>query len=116
MADVEIWHNPACSKSRKALEIVREAGHRVHVVAYLEAPPTAERLREVLALLGVGPRELMRTGEAIYAELGLGDPALTADALVAAMVAHPVLIERPVVVTTRGAVIARPPERAHDVL
>jgi arsenate reductase (glutaredoxin) len=113
----ELWHNPRCSKSRGALERLREAGHEPELVRYLDAPPTAERLREVLALLGFeDPRQLMRTGEALYAELGLADETRP-DALIEAMVAHPRLIERPVVIRDgRRAVLGRPPESVDDLL
>lgn len=116
MTDFEIWHNSRCSKSRGALERLREAGHEPRIVRYLETPPTAERLREVLGLLGFeDPRRLMRTGEALYRELGLAGET-RAEALIEAMVAHPRLIERPVVIRDGcRAVLGRPPESV-DVL
>jgi len=116
MSDVEIWHNPRCSKSRAALELLLSRGVEPRVVLYLEAPPTVERLEEVLALLGVEPRALMRTGEAPYAELGLEAPDTSRADLLRALVEHPILIERPVVIAHGRAVVARPPERAVEVL
>ncbi len=116
MAEYVIWHNPRCSKSREALELLREEGVEPEVVHYLEAPPTAEALERVLSLLGVEPRALMRTKEAVYAELGLDDPALDRAALVDAMVKHPILIERPVVVHGDRAVIGRPPQDVLDLV
>ena len=113
---VEIWHNPRCSKSRTALELLRVTGVEPSVVLYLESPPSVERLDEVLGLLGVGPRDLMRKGEAPYQELGLSDPSLGREALVRALAENPILIERPIVIANGRAVVARPPERALDVL
>lgn len=112
---VEIWHNPKCSKSRQALALLEERGIGPQVVHYLETPPSAERLTEVLGLLGVGARALLRRGEASYESLGLA--AVTSEAeLVAAMAKHPELIERPVVIARERAVIGRPPERVLEVL
>ena len=112
----EIWHNPHCSKSRAALELLGKSERELLVIPYLETPPTATRIEQVLTLLGVEPRALMRTNEREYEERRLDDPKLSRAELVAAMVDAPVLIERPVVITERGAVIARPPERANEVL
>ncbi|TAL72441.1 MAG: arsenate reductase (glutaredoxin) [Rhodanobacter sp.] len=105
---IRIYHNPRCSKSRATLALL--AGREVEVVNYLDTPPDAAGLRHLLQLLGMTPRGLLRTGEAIYQELGLADPALDDDALIAAMLAHPILIERPIVVANGKAVIGRPPE------
>lgn len=116
MSDIEIWHNPRCSKSRQALALLQERGMNPRVVKYLEDPPTVARLEEVLRALGMEPRELMRKKEKPYAELGLGDPGRTRAELVRAMAEHPILIERPVIVRGRRAVVGRPPERALDVL
>lgn len=107
---VTLWHNPACSKSRRALEILKEVGCEVEVFAYLSTPPTVEQLKALLAMLAAGPRAIVRHKEALYAELGLA----SADdaALLEALAAHPTLIERPigVVVERQTAVVARPPE------
>lgn len=110
MTDTRLYHNPRCSKSRGALELLHERGIEPRIVAYLEAPPAAEEIRELLRLLALPARALLRTGEEEYAALGLGDPALSDDALIAAMAAHPRLIERPIFVHRGRAVIGRPPE------
>ena len=116
MTDVEIWHNPRCNKSRAALELLTSKGLTPRVVAYLESPPTNDRLDQVLAMLGMEPRELMRKGEPPYRELGLDDASLDRGTLIRAMVEHPVLIERPIVIANGRAVVGRPPERVLDVL
>lgn len=113
---VTFYHNPRCSKSRDALALLESRGIAPNVVRYLETPPDAPTLKHLLRLLGIGARELLRTGESEYVELGLDDPALDEDALVAAMVAHPRLIERPIAVEGRRAVIGRPPERVLELL
>lgn len=109
-----IWHNPKCSKSRQTLALLQERGEAVTIRRYLDDPPTAEELRAARALLGVPAIEMMRTGEALFAELGLArtDPDET---LIEAMASHPRLIERPMVLASGSAVIARPPERALDL-
>jgi arsenate reductase len=117
MARFEIWHNPRCSKSRQTLARLTDAGVTPVVVEYLTSPPSAARVQEVLRLLGFDdPRRLMRTAEPVYKELGLAgvtDPKN----LVAAMVAHPILIERPVVIKDgKRAVLGRPPENVDALL
>src|SRR5262245_64101601 len=116
MDDTRLYHNPRCSKSRGALELLREHGVEPRVIAYLETPPSAQELRELLRLLALPARALLRTGEEEYATLGLADPALSDDALIAAMAAHPRLIERPVFVHGGRAVIGRPPETVLSLL
>ena len=116
MAGMQYFHNSHCSKSRGALELLRERGIEPQVVAYLEQPPSAEQLRELLHKLGIDARGLLRTGEPEYTQLGLADAALGDEALIAAMVAHPMLIERPIFVHGDRAVIGRPPERVLDLL
>lgn len=116
MATTRLYHNPRCSKSRGALELLRERGVDPDVVHYLETPPSVDELRALLGLLGMKPRDLLRTGEEEYATLGLADPSLDDDALLAAMHAHPRLIERPVFVHAGRAVVARPPERVLELL
>jgi len=111
-----IYHNPRCSKCRSALQLLRDRGEEPTVVEYLKAAPSVEELEQILDLLGMQPRELMRTGEAIYREAGLDDPALDRRALLEAMVRNPILIERPIVIKNGRAVIARPPERALEIL
>ncbi|KZE34066.1 arsenate reductase (glutaredoxin) [Crenobacter luteus] len=110
MKDVTIYHNPRCSKSRETLALLTARGLAPTVIDYLETPPDAATLKTLLGLLGLSPRELMRKKEAEYAELGLADASLPDDALIAAMVAHPRLIERPIVVAGERAVLGRPPE------
>ncbi|MDH5824343.1 arsenate reductase (glutaredoxin) [Luteimonas sp. RD2P54] len=116
MTAAVFWHNPRCSKSRAALELLRKRGIEPRIVRYLDDPPDAAELREMLRRLGSPARGLLRPGEAEYAELGLADPALGEDAIVAAMVAHPRLIERPLFVHGGRAVIGRPPERVLELL
>jgi arsenate reductase len=111
-----LYHNPRCSKSRGALDLLRERGVEPGIVSYLDAPPTIAQLRELVRKLGLPARALLRTGEAEYAQLGLDDPALDDEALLRAMHAHPRLIERPIFVVGERAVIGRPPERVLDLL
>ncbi|MEZ4380825.1 MAG: arsenate reductase (glutaredoxin) [Nannocystaceae bacterium] len=115
MRDVTIWHNPRCSKSRQALALLESEGVTPTVRRYLDDPPSAAAIAAVVDALGCAPRALMRTKEARYRELGLAavdDPA----ALIEAMAAEPILIERPVILASGRAVIGRPPERALEVL
>lgn len=107
---VTIYHNPRCSKSRQTLALIRERGVEPEIVEYLKAPPDAATLKALLDKLGFGARDLLRKGETAYRELGLADPAKSEDELIAAMVANPVLIERPIVVKGERAVLGRPPE------
>jgi arsenate reductase len=113
---VTIYHNPRCSKSRQTLELLRARGIEPQVIHYLDTPPDAATLERLLQLLGLEPRELMRRKEAEYAELGLDDPALTREQLIAAMAAHPRLIERPIVVAGGKAALGRPPESVLTLL
>jgi arsenate reductase len=113
---VTIYHNPRCSKSRKALALLEEHGVETDVVRYLETPPDAAGLDTILRMLDLEPRDLMRKSEAPYAKLGLDDPSLSRDALIAAMVENPILIERPIVVSGQRAVLGRPPESVLEVL
>lgn len=114
--NVVIWHNPRCSKSRGTLELLHDRGIEPTVVDYRENPPDARELSRVLDLLGMQPRELMRRDEAEYAELNLDNPSLTREQLIAAMVAHPILIQRPVVIAHGKAAIGRPPEAVLHIL
>jgi arsenate reductase len=116
MRNDRLYHNPNCTKSRGALELLRERGITPDVVRYLDQAPSVDELRELVAMLGTGARSLLRTGEPDYAELGLADPALDDEALLAAMHAHPRLIERPVFVHGGRAVIGRPAERVLEIL
>lgn len=111
-----IYHNPRCSKSREALRLIEERGLEPQVVRYLETPPDAPTLDALLRLLGLEPRELMRRKEPEYGALGLDDPSLSREALIAALVVHPRLIERPIVVKDGKAILGRPPERVLDLL
>lgn len=116
MDDTRLYHNPRCSKSRGALELLNGRGIQPRVIAYLETPPTVDELRELLRLLALPARSLLRTGEEEYATLGLADATLADDALIAAMAAHPRLIERPIFVHDGRAVIGRPPEQVLTLL
>ena len=113
---VTIYHNPKCSKSRQTLELLREQGITPNIVEYLKSPPTAEQLQEILAQLGVTPRDLMRKKEDIYSECDLDKPSLTDAELIGFMVKHPILIERPIVLTNGKAAIGRPPEQVLEIL
>lgn len=109
MSLVTIWHNPRCSKSRNAIALLEEQGVETEVVKYLDAPPTKEELVQLLTMLGLSARELMRTKETIYKELNLQEEK-DEDKLIEAMVANPKLIERPIVIKEGKAVIGRPIE------
>lgn len=111
-----IWHNPRCSKSRATLELLESQGIRPLVVKYLETPPNADTLDQVLTLLGLEPRDLMRKTEPEYNALGLDDPTLSRNQLISAMIATPKLIERPVVIHEGRATIGRPPENVLKLL
>ena len=113
---VRIYHNSHCSKSRATLALLEERGEHVEVINYLQTPPTAAELATLLRQLGMRARQLLRTGEAEYTTLHLDDPSLDDDALIAAMVTHPKLIERPIVVANGKAAIGRPPETVLDIL
>lgn len=113
---VTIWHNPRCSKSRGTLELLQERGIQPTIVDYQKDPPAVAEIERALKLLGMEPRELMRKGETIHAELGLDDPKLTRKQLVDAMAAHPILIERPIVFANGKAAIGRPPEAVLAIL
>ncbi|MBB5984623.1 arsenate reductase (glutaredoxin) [Sphingobium lignivorans] len=113
---VTIYHNPACGTSRNVLGLIRATGEEPHVIAYLETPPTREELVSLIARMGITPRDLLRQKGTPYAALGLDDPALDDDALIDAMMAHPVLINRPIVVGPRGVGLCRPSERVLSLL
>ncbi|WP_339951521.1 arsenate reductase (glutaredoxin) [uncultured Albimonas sp.] len=113
---VTIFHNPACSKSRATLALIRDSGVEPRIVRYLETPPDRPRLEALLAAMELRPRDLLRRGEAAYAELGLAEPSLSDARLIEAMLAHPRLIERPIVETPRGVRLCRPPERVREIL
>ncbi|MUV14734.1 arsenate reductase (glutaredoxin) [Noviluteimonas gilva] len=112
----QYFHNPRCSKSRGALALLAEHGVQPQVVAYLDTPPSKAQIREIVRKLGLPARALLRTGEDAYKDLGLADPALTDAALIDAMHAHPILIERPIFVRGDRAVIGRPIENVLQLL
>ncbi len=113
---VKIYHNPRCSKSRQTLQLLKDNNIEPEVVKYLETPPTKEELEKILDLLGMEPRELMRRREKEYKELGLDAPNLSRDQLIQAMVEHPRLIERPIVIKDGKAALGRPPEKVLELL
>lgn len=113
---VTIYHNPRCSKSRETLKLLQDKGITPEVIEYLKTPPSAAELEDILDKLGLEPRQLMRNKEAPYAELNLGDPKLDRAALIQAMVRHPVLIERPIVLANAKAAVGRPPEKVLAIL
>jgi len=115
MSKVKIWHNPRCSKSRNAVALLEEKGVEAEVVKYLETPPNRDEIVEMLKMLGISARELMRTKEAIYKELGLKD-VTDEDALIDAMVSNPKLIERPIVIKDGKAAIGRPLENITELI
>lgn len=113
---VTIYHNPACSTSRKTLALIRDAGVEPTVIEYLKTPPGNAELKRLIGKMGLKARDVIRRKEALYGELGLDDAALSEDELIAAMVAHPRLIERPIVVSGKGARLGRPPETVLEIL
>lgn len=113
---VTIYHNPSCGTSRNTLAMIRASGEEPVVIEYLKTPPDRERLIALIAAMGITPRALLREKGTPYAELGLGDPALSDDAIIDAMMAHPILINRPIVETPRGTRLCRPSEAVLDLL
>ncbi|UTL89962.1 arsenate reductase (glutaredoxin) [Pseudomonas fluorescens] len=116
MTDLTLYHNPRCSKSRGALELLEQRGLAPTIVRYLETPPDAATLRALLGKLGIAPRQLLRSGEDEYTSLDLANPTLSDAQLIDAMVNHPKLIERPILVAGDKAVIGRPPEKVLEIL
>ena len=116
MIDIIIYHNPDCGTSRNTLALIRNAGIEPHVVEYLKTPPSRALLEQLIERAGIPPRELLREKGTPYAEFGLGDESLTDRALVDAMMAHPILINRPLVVTPLGVKLCRPSEAVLDIL
>ena len=113
---VVIYHNPRCSKSRQTLQLLQENGFDPSITEYLKTPPDKAELEKILAMLGMEPRDLMRKKEAEYRESGLDNPDLTREPLIQAMIDHPKLIERPIVISNGKAAIGRPPELVLDIL
>jgi arsenate reductase len=113
---VTIYHNPRCSKSRATLALLEARGVKPKIVDYLKTPPSAAELKAILRKLGLNPRDILRTSETVYAELGLKTRDLDDDALIALMVKNPILIERPIVVAGDKAAVGRPPENVLAIL
>ncbi|MEF2073037.1 arsenate reductase (glutaredoxin) [Consotaella aegiceratis] len=113
---VTIYHNPACGTSRNVLAMIRQSGEEPEVIEYLKTPPSRERLVDLLDLMTIAPRDLLRRKGTPYDELGLDDPSLSDDQLIDAMIAHPILINRPIVVTDKGAKLCRPSEQVLALL
>jgi arsenate reductase len=116
MSQIKIYHNPKCSNSRHALALLREHGYEPEIVLYLETPPTREELQAIIEATSGSARALMRSKESIYSELELDNPELTEDALIDAMLAHPILMNRPIVITQKGTRLCRPPELVLEIL
>ena len=114
--DFIIYHNPECGTSRNTLAMIRNAGIEPHVIEYLKCPPSRALLKDLIARMGITPRGLLRDKGTPYAALGLGDPSLSEDALIEAMMAHPILINRPIVVSPKGVRLCRPSEQVLDLL
>lgn len=113
---VTIYHNPACSTSRNALAMIRASGEVPEIIEYLKTPPSRGRLVELLRLMGMTPKQLLRQKDTPYAELRLYDPRVSDEEILDFMMKYPVLINRPIVVTEKGVVLARPSERVLEVL
>ncbi|MFU0503824.1 arsenate reductase (glutaredoxin) [Pseudaminobacter sp. NGMCC 1.201702] len=113
---ITIYHNPDCGTSRNTLAMIRQSGEEPEVIEYLKTPPSREKLIELIAAMGINPRELLREKGTSYAELGLGDPKWTDEELIGFMTAHPILINRPIVVTPKGTRLCRPSEAVLDIL
>lgn len=116
MTDITIYHNPRCGSSRNTLAMLRDRGIEPRVVEYLKTPPSRDELVALIEAAGLGVRGIMREKEALFAELGLGDAARTDDELIDAMLAHPILLNRPIVVTPLGTRLCRPPEVVLEIL
>jgi arsenate reductase len=116
MSEFVIYHNPRCSKSRQALEILSEHNIEAEVVEYLKTPPDAKTLKDLLKKLGLKPRDILRDGEDEYASLKLADPKWSDDDLLAAIVKHPILLQRPIIVRGNCAVVGRPPGKVKQLL
>jgi arsenate reductase (glutaredoxin) len=114
--DVVIYHNPRCGTSRNTLALIRQAGIEPRVIEYLKTPPTRAELADLIGRMGVSVRDVLRDKGTPFHELGLGDPALTDEELIDAMMEHPILINRPIVVTPLGVMLCRPSEAVLDIL
>lgn len=116
MSKIEIFHNPRCSKSRQTLALLEQQNIQAEIIDYLNTPPTTARLKEILTMLNIEPRELLRKGEVVYKEQGLADKSLSNEQLIHAMCEYPKLIERPIVINNGKAKIGRPPEVVLEIL
>jgi arsenate reductase (glutaredoxin) len=116
MAQVSIYHNPKCSKSRQTLKLLQQNQIDPEIILYLNTPPSESTLKEILAMLSIGPRDLMRKSEDAYKEQNLGDAAVSDSDLIQAMLNEPRLIERPIVVANGKAIIGRPPENVLEII
>lgn len=116
MSDTTIYHNPRCSKSRQTLELLKERNIDPDIVLYLEDPPDKSTLSEIIQMLGISARELIRKSEDAYKEMNLADKSLSDDELIEAMLKTPELIERPIVVRNGRAVLGRPPEQVLEII
>ena len=116
MSDITIYHNPRCGTSRNTLALSRSSAAEPNVIEYLKTPPSRSQLVELINAAGLGVRGIMRAKEALFGELGLDDPARTDDALIDAMMVHPILINRPIVVTALGTRLCRPAETVLEIL
>jgi len=114
--NIIIYHNPACGTSRNTLGLIRNCGVEPHIIEYLKTPPSREELATLIGRMGISARDLLRKKGTPYDELKLDDPALTDDQLIDAMMAHPILINRPIVVTSKGVKLCRPSETVLDIL
>ncbi len=114
--DVIIYHNPQCRTSRNTLGLIRNAGIEPHIIEYVKTPPTRLLLRQLIGRMGVSVRDVIREKGTPYMELGLGDPSLSDDQLIDAVMAHPILLNRPIVVTAMGVRLCRPSETVLDIL
>ena len=113
---ITIYHNPACGTSRNTLAIIRQGGEEPEIIEYLKTPPSRDTLVDLMKHMGIGPRELLRQKGTPYAELDLGDPKWTDDELIDFMMEHPILINRPIVVTPLGVRLCRPSEAVLEIL
>jgi arsenate reductase len=113
---ITIYHNPDCGTSRNTLAMIRQSGEEPIIIEYLKTPPTREKLQSLIAAMGFSPRDLLREKGTPYAELGLADPAWTDEQLMDQMMAHPILINRPIVETPKGVKLCRPSEAVLDIL
>ena len=113
---ITLYHNPRCSKSRQALELLRSRDVEPEIIEYLKTPPSATELERILGLLAMEPRMLMRKKESVYSELALGDESLVRHELIQAMIEHPILMQRPIALSAERAALGRPPDKVLEVL